>query len=252
MPRQELRLVRIRSNPTTGRAAARRTSRFTSSRCRRGPRGTTRNEGGGGHPDSLWYDPRMDSLTRFVRWRLGLVDVQPWARPGETECLVRHAAGKRRLAEIGVWEGGTTRQLRAAMNETAVLYAIDPFPPGRLGFSYQLPIAHGEAGRVSNGEVVWIRATGADAARDPRVAAAPFDFVFIDGDHRFEGLQADWQAWSPLASDVLALHDVIDAPELGSVRFAREHIFTDPKFRLVESVGCLAVLKRVPSPTTSL
>ena len=43
--------------------------------------------------------------------------------------------------------------------------------------------------------MVWIRTTGARAASDPRIAAAPFDFIFIDSDHTFEGLQADWEAW---------------------------------------------------------
>jgi hypothetical protein len=97
---------------------------------------------------------------------------------------------------------------------------------------------------VANGQVIWIRATGGTAALDPRVAAAPFDFVFIDSDHSFEGLQTDWNAWAPLASDVIALHDVVGAPGDGSVRFAREHIFTDARFSLLETAGCLAILKR--------
>ena len=55
--------------------------------------------------------------------------------------------------------------------------------------------------------------------------------------------RTDWHAWAPLASDIVALHDVIGPPGNGSVRFAREHIFTDPRFALVETVGCLAILK---------
>lgn len=188
----------------------------------------------------------MKSLGRLLLWRAGLVTPAPWANPEETACLLRHAAGKRRLAEIGVWEGGTTRQLRSTMHPSGVLFAIDPFPGGRLGLSYQRPIAHGEVRRVRRGDVVWIRATGVSASKDPRVTAAPFDFVFIDGDHSFEGLRADWNAWSPLAADILALHDVIGAPDQGSVRFAREYAFTDPRFTLVETAGCLAVLRRRP------
>lgn len=60
----------------------------------------------------------------------------------------------------------------------------------------------------------------------------------------FEGLQTDWQAWAPLASEIIALHDVIGHPEQGSVRFAREHIFTDPCFTVLKTVGCMAVLQR--------
>jgi hypothetical protein len=186
----------------------------------------------------------VKALGRLLLWELGLVTVNPWADPAETDAVRRHAAGKRRLAEIGVWEGGTTRALRRVMSADGVLVAIDPFPAGRLGISYQRPIARGEVTRVRNGQVIWIRDTGVAAARDPRVAAAPFDFVFIDGDHSFEGLRGDWAAWAPLAEDIVVLHDVIGDPDQGSVRFAREHIFTDARFEILETVGCLAVLKR--------
>lgn len=186
----------------------------------------------------------MLSLQRLLLWRLGRIAITPWAGPGETECLVEYARNKRRLAEIGVWEGGTTKMLRQAMAPDGVLFAIDPFPGGRAGLSYQRPIAHGEVRRIRNGTVVWLRTTGAQAASDPRVAAAPFDFIFIDSDHTFEGLQADWEAWAPHASEIIALHDVIGNPEQGSVRFAAEHIFTDPRFAVLNMVGCLAVLKR--------
>jgi hypothetical protein len=187
----------------------------------------------------------MKSLQRLLLWRLGRIAIAPWAGAGETECLVEFARNKQRLAEIGVWEGGTTRMLRQVMAPDGVLFAIDPFPGGRAGFSYQRPIAHGEVRRIRNGTVVWLRTTGARAASDPRVAAAPFDFIFVDSDHTFEGLQADWEAWAPHASDIFALHDVLGNPDQGSVRFARERIFTDPRFSVLETVGCLAVLKRV-------
>jgi predicted O-methyltransferase YrrM len=192
----------------------------------------------------ICYDAGVKSLVRLLRWRLGLVKIAPWADPEETQCLTRYAVGKHRLAEIGVWEGGTTRMLRSVMSPDGVLFAIDPFPHGRLGFSYQRPIARAESRRTANGQVIWIRDTGAAAARDARVAAAPFDFVFIDSDHSFEGLRTDWEAWKPLASDIIALHDVIGPPEIGSVRFAQEHIFTDARFVLCETAGSLAILKR--------
>ena len=187
----------------------------------------------------------MKSLQRWLLWRLGRIAVTPRADPSETACLVEYARNKRRLAEIGVWEGGTTKMLRQVMASDGVLFAIDPFPGGRLGLSYQRPIAHGEVRRIANGTVVWVRATGSQAASDPRVvAAAPFDFIFVDGDHTFDGLQADWEAWAPHASDIIAFHDVIGEPNQGSVRFARERIFTDPRFAVLKTVGCLAVLKR--------
>ncbi|HYM23042.1 MAG TPA: class I SAM-dependent methyltransferase [Vicinamibacterales bacterium] len=191
----------------------------------------------------------MRALQRLMLWRLGRIAITPWAGAGETECLIGHARNKRRLAEIGVWEGGTTKLLRQVMAPDGVLFAIDPFPGGSLGLSYQRPIAHGEVRRIRNGRVVWLRATGRQAASDPRVTAAPFDFIFIDSDHTFDGLQADWEAWAPRASDIIALHDVVGDLGQGSVRFARERIFTDPRFAVLNTVGCLAVLRRVRAYT---
>ena len=186
----------------------------------------------------------MRSLGHLLLWRLGLIRIQPWAEPGETDCLTRHALGKRRLAEVGVWQGGTTRALRGVMAEDGVLFAVDPFPAGRIGINYQQWIAHGEVGRVHRGQVVWIRHGGAQAASDPRVAAAPFDFVFLDADHTYEGTRAVWDAWHPLVSDVVALHDAVGAPDQGSVRFVNERVVTDPRFTVVETTGCLMVLRR--------
>lgn len=40
-------------------------------------------------------------------------------------------------------------------------------------------------------------------------ALAPYDLVFIDGDHRYESVRADWENFSPLVAPggVIAFHD---------------------------------------------
>ena len=70
-----------------------------------------------------------------MKWRLGLTAADHWMMPDESACLLGHAAGKKRLAEIGVWEGGTTRRLREVMAPGGLLFAIDPYPPGRSGIN---------------------------------------------------------------------------------------------------------------------
>lgn len=55
----------------------------------------------------------------------------------------------------------------------------------------------------------------------------PFDFVFIDGDHTYDGVRADWLAWSPLVrpGGVVAFHDTWpngDRHEPGIVRWVDE------------------------------
>jgi predicted O-methyltransferase YrrM len=192
-------------------------------------------------------------LTHLVLWRLGLAEAESQTTPAERDCLARHAGGKRCVVEIGVWHGVTTRRLRAAMAFEGTLFAIDPFPVGRMGFSAQRHIARRELGKVMNGTVVWVRLTGAEAARAHRAASRePVDFVFIDGDHTYEGLRTDWEAWSPLVAStgIVALHDSRSTParnidEAGSVIFTREVILRDPRFAHVEAVDSLTVLCRV-------
>jgi predicted O-methyltransferase YrrM len=194
----------------------------------------------------------MSVFAHYVKWRLGLAKAEGATTAAEAACLVRHAQGKKRLAEIGVWQGGTTVRLRAAMADDGTLFAVDPFPKGQLGFSTQRAIATHEVHKVVKGRVVWIRQTAADAAQNPAVReGGPFEFVFLDALHTYQGLREDWDAWSPLVAigGVVAIHDSRATPgghseEVGGVRFTKDVILADPRFEVVEEVDSLTVLKR--------
>jgi predicted O-methyltransferase YrrM len=195
----------------------------------------------------------MRVLARYALWCAGLAGPEMQTTDAERACLVRHATDRRRLAEIGVWQGGTTRELRRAMAPDGVLCAVDPYRPGRLRFSAPRRIARGEVARVAKGTVHWVRTTGADAPHDARVRALrPFDFVFIDGDHSYAAARGDWEAWRELVSvgGVVALHDsrssaarAID--DAGSARVTRELVLADPGFRPIDAVDTVTVVERV-------
>jgi predicted O-methyltransferase YrrM len=186
-------------------------------------------------------------LSHYIAWEIGLAPATTQTTAAERDCLARHAAGRRRLVEIGVWHGVTTRRLRAVMHPHGVLSAVDPFPVGRLGFSVQQRIARREVDAIANGAVAWLRTTGDRAARNH----APVDFVFIDGDHSERGLLADWQAWSPLVEPggIIALHDSRSTPErpidgAGSVKVTNDVILRDRRFAVVDAVDSLTVLQK--------
>ena len=141
------------------------------------------------------------------------------------------------------------------MASDGVLVCVDPYPVGRFGFSPQRLIALKEVSKVRNGRVRWVRMTGADAGRQFAADGEPaIEFIFIDGDHSYDGLRQDWEAWSGLVASggVIALHDSCSSAahkidDSGSVTYTREVIQHDPRFRLIERVDTLSVLERLPS-----
>ena len=152
-----------------------------------------------------------------------------------------HARGSKLAAEIGVWHGVTTSVLRNVMDANGTLYAIDPYPAGRMGFSIQRLIASREIRKSRGAEVQFVRLTGVESAKkffDDGVLN--FDFVFIDGDHSFEGLKGDWECWRRLihVGGRIALHDSRssasrDIESAGSVQFTEQVILKDPSFEVI-------------------
>jgi predicted O-methyltransferase YrrM len=139
------------------------------------------------------------------------------------------------------------------MHPNGVYFAIDPYPPGRFGFSAPQFIAQRTAHSSDRGELVWLRTTGVEAANDPRVREEPIDFLFIDGDHSWEGLRGDWEAWSALISStgIVALHDSRSTlqrriDDAGSVRFTNQVVRNDRRFRILEEVDSLSIFERCP------
>ena len=203
----------------------------------------------------------MRPSTHLALYCLGLAKAETQVTPTERQCLLNHARGSKLAAEIGVWHGVTTSALRQVMDISGTLHAIDPYPAGRMGFSIQRLIASREIRKSLGAEVRFLRMTGLEAAKrflDDGVCN--FDFVFIDGDHSFEGLKGDWEGWSRLVrpGGCVALHDSRSSAlrkieTAGSVQFTKQVILKDTAFNLVSETETLTVLarKRVQLEATS-
>ncbi len=192
----------------------------------------------------------MRTFVHFALWNIGFAAAETQTTPAERDCLARYASGQKKLAEIGVWHGVTTCRLRQAMAPDAILFAIDPYPVGRLRFSMPMIVARSEVGKIANGSVKWLRQTSVEAASTLGPSEV-FDFIFIDGDHTYEGLRADWITWSPRLAKggIVGLHDsrstaLRPIPDAGSVRFTKDSILNDERFELAELVDSLTVLRR--------
>ena len=195
-------------------------------------------------------NPMRWNSIHYVRYRLGMASASTQTSEAERACLRRHAAGKKRLVEIGVWHGVNTKAFREAMSPEGVMLAVDPFRRcllGIRGFGWARRIAHREVEKTSNGRVVWIERLGREAPSLAEVQPfLPVDFLFIDGDHSYEGLRADWQAWKNhvAAGGIVALHDSRGRNGCGSERFTRDVILEDAGFEPVDAIDSLTVLRR--------
>jgi predicted O-methyltransferase YrrM len=169
----------------------------------------------------------------------------------ERQALAEHAAGRRRAIEIGVFEGFNTELIARELASDGRLFAIDPFLPGKLGFCWSKVIARRQISRAGlSGRVTFVRAMSWDACAQLN---GDFDFMFIDGDHSWGGIERDWRDWSGRVSPggIMALHDTRvpehnpAVAELGSCAFYREVIRHDSRFELVGSFDSLNVLRRL-------
>lgn len=194
----------------------------------------------------------MGVTTHFLLWCLGLRQAETQTTETERNALASHCRGRKKVVEIGVWHGVTSNVLLGSMSEEGVFYAVDPYPTGRLGISLQQIIAHRECRKHARGRVRWIRETGHASARVAEEEGwGLVDFVFIDGDHSYEGIKADWLAWGGLVSEggIIGLHDSRSTPkrpipEAGSVIYTNEVILSDARFEMLEQVDSLTLLRK--------
>jgi predicted O-methyltransferase YrrM len=169
----------------------------------------------------------------------------------EGELLREHARGAVRLVELGVAEGGSAMELREVMAPKGTLYLVDPYEPGRLRVSMPLVVSRRTVGSVDNGAVNWVRQRSFEAARG---WTDPIDFLFIDGDHSFEGVSRDWEDWTPHVRirGHVALHDARVFPggwpteQDGPVRLVAA-VQDDARWRLAGAADSTVVFERVAS-----
>lgn len=149
----------------------------------------------------------------------------------EVEFLYDNAAsvtGRGVIVEVGSWKGKSTTALAAgaiASGTDTPVYAVDTFrgsPEHQGGGPIDnLPaFQHNLAGLADR--VCVIRATSLDAAREFH---EPIELLFIDADHSYEAVRADFDAWMPhvIPGGIIALHDT--ASWYGPKRVTRESVY---------------------------
>lgn len=195
----------------------------------------------------------MNVILHYFLWNLRLAKAWTWYTDEECAALEKYASGKKRLAEIGCWQGVNTARLRKSMSSKGILFAVDPYAKGRLGFNAAEKIAQHQVDRICNGSVRWMKMTDLEAAATlKKENQEPLDLIFSDSLNTYEGFQNTWNAWKGLLADggiyVLAnSHPSAQKPieNAGSVRFTRDVILKDPSFQFLDAPGCFTVLQKV-------
>lgn len=133
---------------------------------------------------------------------------------GELEGFIRYLwnAGVRRYCEIGAREGDTFHEIVSRLmldGKDHFGLAVD-LPGGLWGKSTtgaQLQLAVNDLSQNFN--VGCLLGDSTDPAIIERVKGyGPYDAILIDGDHTYEGVKADWEAYRDLAP-IIAFHDIV-------------------------------------------
>ena len=168
--------------------------------------------------------------------------------PSELAALGQLLANLRpeRALEIGTARGGTLLFLTRLASPQATIVSVD-LPGGRFGGGYssrrrwfyqrfarrrqQLRLLQGDS--HSAGMLNRVRAA---------FSGQPLDYLFIDGDHSYEGVKSDFEMYAPLVrkGGVIAFHDIVEGlPDMvGGVpqfwreiksRYRHDEMIKDPK-----------------------
>jgi predicted O-methyltransferase YrrM len=202
--------------------------------------------------DAAAQTPRTRRFRHPVFSWLGLRPIFAQHTAAEHAALLRWAAGRRQIVEIGVAEGASACALREAMPRDGTLTLIDPFHLTRFRSLNSLQrAAHSAVARFGSSRVTWLQEFSHHAVKN---WTAHIDLLFIDGDHNESAVRQDWTDWSRFVApdglvmfhDARAFENGWPTPDYGPVRVVND-LFRSERtdgWRIVDEVDSLVVIKR--------
>lgn len=124
-------------------------------------------------------------------------------------CDLVRREGCRSFLEIGSKFGGSLCRIAEAMPPGSRVVSVD-LPKGTKAWPTSEPSLQAVLRDLKNRgydcHMIWGDST-APVIVDQVKKLGPYDFVFIDGDHRMAGLTKDWENYGQLG-DIVAFHDI--------------------------------------------
>ncbi|MDP3836951.1 MAG: class I SAM-dependent methyltransferase [bacterium] len=135
------------------------------------------------------------------------------------------------VLEIGTATGGTLFMLAKAAAPDAKIISID-LPFGRYGagyLKYRIPLMQAFASSNQTLELLRLDSHSQETINELKeiIGDEKIDFLFIDGDHSYEGVKSDFENYYPLVKPggLIAFHDIVTNdldPSFGTQRFWQE------------------------------
>jgi hypothetical protein len=143
------------------------------------------------------YDDKMtlNLIPKYLLWQSAQwPEVQMEQHHREFSWFVERIRNVSSMLVIGSRHGGLEHHVRSRYPDMRIVSVdIDPLP--------------------TNTQSCLIRGSSHDVAvREEVLRRGPFDAVFIDGDHTYDGVRKDWQFALSLNPQMVFFHDFTDAP----------------------------------------
>ncbi len=171
--------------------------------------------------------------------------IEPRQNMAEIESLYESVCdiNPERILEIGTAKGGTLYLWCQAAGPDATIVSVD-LPGGEYGGAYhpaRIPFYRSFARKDQGLHLLRADSHRSDTAEKVRKLFdnKPVDFIFIDGDHTYEGVKADFHQYGPLVrpGGLIGFHDILfraDIPDIKAHRFWQE---IKDKYDTVEFIG---------------